>query len=210
MNNWRTQAKKGVDAFGILGDGPPIPDTPRSGTRGPTIAVRRLQLVQPGMSPSQTRAQEQHRLRLHHVAHGSWAVGLGWMLWSAFGISMILQEKGGGSWLVWFAVGIPGWLCQSRNQIIVSSRELLIRRGLSGDHDRCISTADISDIWARQGFWGRLLDCGRIGLRLNSGEVVWGPLTNDPITTKHAIVAAVTGSQPPGIPPHLQEPLRGL
>lgn len=207
MSSWQEHAKKGVKAFEILGDGPVMSEAPSTGTRSASTPVRRLTLVTPMSAPSPSAAQPAPRIT--HVAHGSWAMGLGWMLWSAFGIAMVLQSRGGGAWLLWFAIGIPGWLCQSRNQIIVASHELLIRRGLTGDSDRLVDIHEITDVWAQQGLWGRLLDTGRIGLRLQDGQVVWGPLINDPVAAKHAVVAAVTGRAPLGIPPHLQEELRG-
>lgn len=206
MYDWRTQAKKGVDAFELLGDGPLAYTPPQSGTRGAAIPVKRLI----GLPSTGQPALQKSEPLLMHVAHGSWAIGLAWLLWSTFGLCMILQERGGGNWMLWFALGIPGWLCQSRNQVVVSSCDLFIRRGLSGDADRRLMMADITDVWVSQGTWGRLFEFGRIGVRLTDGDVVWSPLLNNPVAAKHAIVMAVTGRKPPVLPPHQQSILHNI
>lgn len=141
-----------------------------------------------------------------HIAHGSWPLALGWLVWCAFGISMIVEGSGGGQWMLWFAVGLAGLLGQSRNQVMVQGQRVLLRRGLTGGRDLDIAASDIADLWCVQGIVGKVFDCGRLGLRLRDGTLVWGPLIDEPLAAKHAIAEALIGRPLVGLPAFEQTP----
>ena len=132
-----------------------------------------------------------------------------WALWGLFGFAMIAQG-GGGGWMAFSLFGLLGMLRQSSNLVIISNRTLLLRDGIAGGRTRLYACDDIADIWVHQSLLGRWLDHGRIGLRLAQGEIIWSPVVTRPYEAKNAIVMAVTGRRPIGIPPHLQTPLTGI
>lgn len=193
MSTWREHARNGIHALDNLTDGPRDARLPAFGTRGATEQLGRLQLVSSREHP------QAKPFKILHTARGSSLIVLAWAAWSAFGIWMIVRSGGGGAWMLWFGLGIPGFLCHNRNQMIVTSHGLWIRQGITSHRDRGVHFSDLDDIWARQGIWGRLFDWGRVGMRLKSGEVIWGPLIDDPCGAKNAIVTAATGRRPPGL-----------
>ena len=141
-----------------------------------------------------------------HIAHGSWPLALAWLVWCAFGISMIVEDSGGGPWMLWFAIGLAGLLGQSRNQVVVQGDQVVLRRGLTGERDRVIPVSEIADLWCVQGVVGKVFDCGRIGLRLRDHTLVWGPLIDEPLGAKHAIAEAMIGRPLVGLPAFEQTP----
>lgn len=193
MSIWRDHARNGIKALDSLTDGPPQSELPDFGPRGATERLDHLTLISSREHP------QAKPFTILHTARGSAPIVLAWAVWCAFGIWMIVRSGGGGAWMLWFGLGIPGFLCHNRNLMIVTSHGLLIRRGITSHRDIGVNFADMADIWARQGLWGRIFNWGRVGMRLRSGEVVWGPLVDDPWAAKNAIVTAATGRRPLGL-----------
>ena len=184
MSKWHEQAGRRIRALESLTDGMPAGSPPQFGTRGP---AEHLAPVYP-IRPAGRTAPELHLC----TTQGSWAVALAWMVWSAFGLWMILRG-GGGGWILWLYVGALGVLRQTSTLVAVTTRQVRLRDGIAGRSDRSITANDIEYVWVRQGQIARLFDFGRLGMRLRSGEIVWSPVVSHPYMAKSAVSEAVSG-----------------
>jgi len=202
MTTWRKQALHGLDTLDALGDGMPASPLPQFGPRGNVARISHLRLA---ASNDNLKPQLDQPV---YTAHGSAILGACWALWGLLGFAMIAQG-GGGGWMAFSLFGLLGMLRQSSNLLVVAHGSLLLRDGIAGRRTRHFSCADIADVWVHQSLTGRWLDHGRIGLRSTRGDIVWSPVVTRPYEAKNALVMAVTGRRPVGIPPHLQTPLSG-
>lgn len=205
MSTWRKQALQGLDTLDALGDGMPASPLPTFGTRGSVVHMPHLRLAASNDHPRPKPALEQPA----YTAHGSPALGSFWALWGLFGLAMIAQG-GGGGWMAFSLFGLLGMFRQSSNLLVIAHGSLMLRDGIAGCRTRLIPCATIADVWVHQSLTGRWLDHGRIGLRTEQGSILWSPVVTRPYEAKHALVMAVTGRRPIGIPPHLQTPLTGV
>lgn len=203
MSAWRKQALNRLSTLDALSDGMSVSPLPQFGTRGNVARVNHLKLAS---------VNTDLRLSLDqplYWTHGSALLGACWALWGLLGLAMIAQG-GGGGWMAFSLFGLLAMLRQSSNLVVISNQTLLLRDGIAGGRTRVYACASIADVWVHQSLLGRWLDHGRIGLRSEQGEVVWSPVVTRPYDAKNAIVMAVTGRRPVGIPPHLQAPLTGI
>lgn len=203
MSTWRKQALHSLDTLDSLSDGMSVSPPPAFGIRGSAARLSHLRLAA-------SNTDIQPRLdQPAYSAHGSALLGACWALWGLLGFAMIAQG-GGGGWMAFSLFGLLAMLRQSSNLLVISNRTLLMRDGIAGRRTRRYACTDIADVWVHQSLLGRWLDHGRIGLRSEQGEIVWSPVITRPYDAKNALVMAVTGRRPVGIPPHLQTPLSGL
>lgn len=203
MSTWRKQALSRLGSLDALSDGMSASPLPEFGTRGNVSRIAHLRLV---TSNAEVKPRRDQPL---YWTHGSALLGAWWALWGLLGFAMIAQG-GGGGWMAFSLFGLLAMLRQSSNLVVISSRTLLLRDGIAGGRTRLFACADIADVWVHQSMLGRWLDHGRIGLRSEQGEIIWSPVVTRPYEAKNAIVMAVTGRRPVGIPPHLQSPLTGV
>ena len=203
MSTWRKQALNHLGSLDALSDGMSASPLPQFGPRGNVARVTPLRLA------SSTAEAKPNLEQPPYWTRGSALLGACWALWGLFGFAMIAQG-GGGGWMAFSLFGLLGMLRQSSNLVIISNRTLLLRDGIAGGRTRLYACDDIADIWVHQSLLGRWLDHGRIGLRPAQGEIIWSPVVTRPYEAKNAIVMAVTGRRPIGIPPHLQTPLTGI
>lgn len=202
MTTWRKQALHSLDTLDALGDGMSTSPEPRFGTRGNTARLSPLRLA---ASNAHIKPQLDQPA---YSARGSLLLGACWGLWGLTGFAMISQG-GGGGWMAFSLFGLLAMLRQSSNLLLISNRTLLLRDGIAGRRTRHYACSTIADVWVHQSLPGRWLDHGRIGLRSEQGEIIWSPVIARPYEAKNALVMAVTGRRPVGIPPHLQTPLSG-
>jgi len=203
MSTWRKQALNHLGSLDALSDGMSASPLPQFGPRGNVARINHLRLAASNIDAKSELDQPPYWTR------GSMLLGAGWALWGLGGFAMIAQG-GGGGWMAFSLFGLLGTLRQSSNLLIISNRTLLLRDGIAGGRTRLYACADIADVWVHQSMFGRWLDHGRIGLRSEQGEIIWSPVVTRPYDAKNAIVMAVTGRRPVGIPPHLQSPLTGV
>lgn len=203
MSTWRKQALSRLGSLDALSDGMSASPLPEFGPRGNVARIAHLRLA---TSNSEVKPRLDQPL---YWTHGSALLGACWALWGLLGFAMIAQG-GGGGWMAFSLFGLLAMLRQSSNLLVISNRMLLLRDGIAGGRTRLYACADIADVWVHQSLLGRWFDHGRIGLRSEQGEIVWSPVVTRPYEAKNAIVMAVTGRRPIGIPPHLQTPLSGL
>lgn len=203
MSTWQKQALTRLSTLDALSDGMSTSPLPEFGTRGNVARVSHLKLA-----ASNAIAKPQLDQPFFST-HGSLLLGAWWALWSLAGFTMISQG-GGGGWMAFSLFGLLAMLRQSSNLLVVSNRTLLLRDGIAGGRTRLFTCADIDDVWVHQSLLGRWLDYGRIGLRSNQNAIVWSPVIARPFAAKNAIVMAVTGRRPVGIPPSQQTPLKGI
>ncbi len=203
MSTWRKQALHSLDTLDALGDGMSASPLPQFGTRGSVARVSHLRLA------TSNADLKPHLDQPAYSAHGSALLGACWALWGLLGFAMISQG-GGGGWMAFSLFGLLAMLRQSSNLLLISNGTLLLRDGIAGRRTRLYACTTIADVWVHQSLLGRWLDHGRIGMRSELGEIVWSPVLTRPYEAKNAIVMAVTGRRPVGIPPHLQSPLTGV
>lgn len=113
--------------------------------------------------------------------------------WSAHVVLALasISAGGGGIWLLLLAIGLVGVLHQSSNVIRINRHWVLIHKGLAGRTGRYIALHQLSAVWVQQGAVGRMLNIGRVGMQLTTGEVAWGPIIAHPALTKQALAKAV-------------------
>ena len=203
MSTWHKQALSRLSTLDALSDGMSTSPTPHFGTRGNVSHVSHLKLATSNTSPKPQLDQP------FYSTHGSLLLGAWWALWGLAGFAMIAQG-GGGGWMAFSLFGLLAMLRQSSNLLVVSNRSLLIRDGVAGGRTRIFTCSDIDDVWVHQSLLGRWLDYGRVGMRNSQNDIVWSPVLAHPFAAKNAIVLAVTGRRPVGIPPSQQTPLRGI
>lgn len=203
MSAWRKQALTRLGTLDALSDGMSVSPLPQFGTRGNVSRVNHLRLA---AVTAEARPRLEQPL---YCTHGSALLGAWWALWGLLGFAMIAQG-GGGGWMAFSLFGLLAMLRQSSNLVVISNHTLLLRDGIAGGRTRLYACTSIADVWVHQSLLGRWLDHGRIGLRSEQGEIVWSPVVTRPYEAKNAIVMAVTGRRPIGIPPHLQSPLTGV
>jgi len=202
MSTWRKHARHSLDSLDALGDGMSTSPEPQFGIRGNTAQLSHLRLAS-----SNVRIKPQLD-QPAYAAHGSLLLGACWGLWGLLGFAMISQG-GGGGWMAFSLFGLLAMLRQSSNLVLIANRSLLLRDGIAGRRTRLYACSSIADVWVHQSLTGRWLDHGRLGLRTEQGDIIWSPVITRPYDAKNALVMAVTGRRPVGIPPHLQTPLSG-
>lgn len=203
MSTWRNQAITSLDKLSALSDGMQMSPLPAFGPRGNVSTVTHLKLAASNAHPKPQLDTP------FFSTHGSLLLGAWWALWAMAGFAMITQG-GGGGWMAFSLFGLLAMLRQSSNLLIVSNRTLLIRDGIAGGRTRVFACIDIDDVWVHQSLLGRWLDYGRVGMRNSKHDIVWSPVLAHPVAAKNAIVLAVTGRRPVGIPPSEQTSLRGI
>ena len=203
MSTWHKHALTRLSTLDALSDGMSTSPLPEFGTRGNVARVSHLKLAVSNAIPKPQLDQP------FFSTHGSPLLGVWWALWSLAGFAMITQG-GGGGWMAFSLFGLLAMLRQSSNLLVVSNRTLLLRDGIAGGRTRLFACADIDDVWVHQSLLGRWLDYGRIGLRSSQNDIVWSPVIAHPFAAKNAVVMAVTGRRPVGIPPSQQTPLTGI
>lgn len=203
MSAWQKQALNRLSTLNALSDGMSASPLPQFGTRGNVARINHLRLASINTDAKPSLDQPLY------WTHGSALLGAWWALWGLLGFAMIAQG-GGGGWMAFSLFGLLAMLRQSSNLIVISNQTLMLRDGIAGGRTRVYASTSMADVWVHQSLLGRWLNHGRIGLRSEHGEIIWSPVVTKPYEAKHAMVMAITGRRPIGIPPHLQSPLTGV
>lgn len=126
-----------------------------------------------------TRATDEEILAVAHFHWSYMVISLMWLIflgWAIIGIYVFLKR----------------WVYEATTEVAVTNRRFVFKRGLIRRHTDEFSTARIEGVNLSQGFWGRILNYGRLHIRGSGiGEVDLPPIAK-PLEFRRAMVDANT------------------
>lgn len=178
---WESATNKFRQAAAMT-EGLPPGKVPDFSLRGP---VEHLDIVQ-----AVPIATSHDKTTLLYNATGSQVVAAFWTVHAGLALTSV-THGGNGLWLCWLVFTLLCLMRQFTNLTSVSTSKVRVRTGWLGYRETDIGLTELNALWIQQGALGRLLNLGRLGFRLQNGDILWSPVLSHPLRAKRAVMLAI-------------------